>query len=126
VKARAQPRRTATVDRELRELRDRLAAVPRGRGRRFPAPLRARAGAWVTARRARGAEWRALSCALGVPAETLRQWTAAEPPARAVALRAVTVIEESPRRAVTVVAPSGLRIEGITLADAIAILRGLA
>jgi len=35
------------------------------------------------------------------------------------------VIDAPPGRTVTIVSPSGLRIEGVTVADAIAILRGL-
>lgn len=47
----------------------------------------------------------------------------------AVELRPVAVLEASdplPARSLTIVAPSGLRIEDVTVADAIAILRGLA
>jgi hypothetical protein len=36
------------------------------------------------------------------------------------------VIDEAPVRTVTIVAPSGLRIEGVAIADVITILRGLA
>ena len=114
-------------DRELRELRHQLGAIPRGRGRRIPAALRARIIAWTAPRRARGAEWRALARALGVHAETLTHWLAAAPaPAPAVPLRPVAVTDAPARAALTLVAPSGLRVEGATVADAIAILRGLA
>jgi len=116
-------------DRELRELRRQLGAIPRGRGRRIPAALRARVIAWTAPRRARGAEWRALARALGVHAETLTHWLASSPapaPAPVVALRPVAVTDAPARAALTLVAPSGLRVEGATVADAIAILRGLA
>lgn len=43
-----------------------------------------------------------------------------------VALRPIDVIDEPSCRTVTVVASSGLRIEGVTIADVITILRGLA
>jgi hypothetical protein len=119
-------RAAAQVDRELRDLRRRLDAVPRGRGRHFPAPLRARVVAWVAAQRARGIGWPELARALGVPAPTLEHWTTSRPAqGHGVALRRVDVIDEPPRRTVTVVSPSGLRIEGVTIADVIAILRGL-
>lgn len=114
-------------DLELRDLRRRLDAVPRGRGRRFPAPLRERVVAWVTARRARGVGWRELSRELGVPARTLEHWALLRPePEHIVALRPIDVIDEPSCRTVTVVAPSGVRIEGVTIADVITILRGLA
>lgn len=113
-------------DRQLRDLRRRLDAVPRGRGRRFPAPLRERVVAWVMAQRARGVGWRELSHELGVPARTLEHWAALRPEqAHGVALRPVDVIDEPPCRTVTVVAPRGLRIEGVTIADVIALLQGL-
>lgn len=113
-------------DRELRDLRHDIGAILRGRGRRFPAALRERIVAWTAARRARGDEWRELSRALGVPTQTLQRWAIPRPGReRGLALRPVTVIDEPPSRTVTVVSPSGLRIEGVTIADVIAILRGL-
>jgi hypothetical protein len=79
------------------------------------------------ARRARGDGWRELSRELGVPARTLEYWATPRPEqAHVVALRPIDVIDEPPRRTVTVVAPSGVRIEGVTIADVIALLRGLA
>jgi hypothetical protein len=36
------------------------------------------------------------------------------------------VIEAPPFRTLTIVSPSGLRVEGVTIADALEILRGLA
>jgi hypothetical protein len=113
--------------RELRELRRDLGAIPRGRGRRIPAALRARVITWTAARRTRGAGWRELARELGVPAGTLTRWLAPGPAqAPQVALRPVAVLDAPARSPLTVVAPSGLRVEGVTLADVIAILRGLA
>ena len=126
--ARTQAREAAAVpDRELRDLRHRIDEIPRGRGRRFPAALRERIAAWTSARRARGDEWCELSRALTVPAQTLKRWVAPRSrDERSVALRPVAVLDELPSRIATVVTPSGLRIEGITIADVIAIARGLA
>ena len=60
---------------------------------------------------------------------TLQRW-ATPRPGHALALRPVdisAVSAEAPAsRTVTVVAPSGLRIEGVTIADAITLVRGLA
>jgi transposase len=114
------------TDRELQDLRRRLGTLPRGSGRRFPAALRERIIAWTVERRARGAWWCELSRELGVPAQTLKRW-ATRRPDRALSLRPVDVIDDVPStRTVTIVAPSGLRLEGVTIADAITILRGLA
>ena len=112
------------ADRELRGLRRHLGRIRRGRGRRFPAGLRTRIITWCVARHAQGAEWAALASALGITARTLQRWT---PPDRTppVALRPVTVLDAPPARALTVVTPHGLRVEGVTVADVIAIVRGL-
>jgi transposase-like protein len=113
------------MDRELQDLRRRLSVIPRGRGRRFPAVLRERIVAWTAARRRRGDWWCELARELGVPANTLKRWSTPRAE-EARPLRPVQVVEEPPCRTVTIVAPSGLRIEGVTIADVIAILRGLA
>jgi hypothetical protein len=114
------------TDRKLQDLRRRLDTIPRGRGRRFPAALRERIVAWTAERRARGDEWCELSRELGIPAGTLKRWTTPSPEGP-FSLRPVDVIDdEPPGRTVTIVAPSGLRVEGVTIADAITILRGLA
>jgi len=113
------------MDRELQDLRRRLDTIPRGRGRRIPVALRERVVAWLTVRRVRGDWWCELARELGIPASTLKRWTT--PRAEGTRpLRPVQVIEEPPCRTMTIVSPSGLRIEGVTIADVIEILRGLA
>ena|SRR5689334_23224311 len=113
------------TDRELQDLRRCLGAIPRGRGRRFPIVLRKRVVAWTAERRRRGDWWCELSRELGVPARTLKRWVTPRPEG-ALSLRRVDVLDEPPTRTVTIVSQSGLRIEGVTIADAITILRGLA
>lgn len=89
--------------------------------------LRARAMAWAARRRAQGDGPAALAQALGVSTTTVRRWSQARSAVAPVALRRVEVIEEAPaERTLTLVAPTGMRIEGLTVATAIAILRGLA
>ena len=115
-------------DRELQALHRLLARVQRGRGRRYPAAVRERVRAWTAERRTRGDRWDELAGELGIHSHTLQRW-ATLPVERAVELRPVAVLdvgEVPPARALTIVSPSGLRIEGVTIADVIAILRGLA
>jgi hypothetical protein len=113
-------------DREGRELRRRVARLKRDRpGFRFSAALRAEITAWVAKHRERGQWWRELSSAIGVPEQTLKRWAEPRPMAPA-SLVAVEVIDAPPPGTVTLVSPTGLRIEGVAIADAIAILRGLA
>jgi hypothetical protein len=112
--------------REGRELRHRVARLKRDRpGFRFSSALRGEITAWVATQRERGAWWRELSSAIGIPEKTLRRWAAPRPAATA-SLVPVEVIDAPPQGTVTLVSPTGLRIEGVSIADAIAILRGLA
>ncbi|MGE0400914.1 MAG: hypothetical protein AB7T06_29660 [Kofleriaceae bacterium] len=113
-------------DREARELRRRVARLRRGRpGFRFSPALRERITAWVTVQRERGAWWCDVAREIGVPAETLKRW--ATPCSTSSTLRPVEVIDAPPvgTGTVTLVSPTGLRIEGVAIVDAIAILRGL-
>jgi hypothetical protein len=114
------------MDRDARELRRRVGRLKRGRpGFRFSAPLRREITAWVVAQRERGAWWCDLSRAVGVSAETLKRWAAPRADAP-MAVLPVDVIDAPPVGTVTIVAPTGIRIEGVAVDDAIAILRGLA
>lgn len=113
------------VDRELRELQRAIAAVKRRRIRRYSATLRMRITAWVAERRAEGAWWCDVARPLGIPAQTLVRWSA--PTARdGLAVLPVDVIDAPPAGTVTLVSATGLRVEGVAIAAAIAILRGLA
>jgi len=113
-------------DRETRGLRRRVARLKRERsGFSFSAALRAEITAWTTTRRERGAWWSELSRAIGVPAATLKRWAAPSSTTSTVMLP-VEVIDAPPIGTVTLVSPTGLRIEGVAIADAIAILQGLA
>ena len=113
-------------DREARELRRRVERLKRDRpGFRFSPGLRTRITAWVIEQRDRGAWWCDVSRAIGVPAETLKRWAAARAATRA-AMLPVEVVDAPPIGTVTLIAPSGLRIEGVAIDAAIAILRGLA
>lgn len=112
-------------DREAKDLRRRVARLKRDRpGFRFSASLRTEITAWVVKQRERGEWWCELSRAIDVPAETLKRW--ATPRRDAVAMLPVHVIDLPPVGTVTLVSPTGLRIEGVAISDAIAILQGLA
>jgi len=82
----------------------------------------------VAKRRDRGDGWSELVRKLGVSTLTLQRWSSSPPSrlSREVMLRRVEVDEPAPvERTIVLVSPTGLRIEGLTIADVIAILRGL-
>jgi hypothetical protein len=112
-------------DRQLRDLTRAIAAFRKRDDARYPVKLRARITAWVAARRERGEWWTDISAALGVPAQTLVRWAEASA-AIATDMKAVDVIDAPPIGTVTLVTPTGLRIEGVSVDAAIAILRGIA
>lgn len=113
-------------DRDARELRRRVARLKRDRpGFRFSSALRAEITAWVVVQRGRGVWWCDLSRAIGVPAETLKRWAAPRTP-DAAAMLPVEVIDVPPVGTVTLVSPTGIRLEGVSIVDAIAVLQGLA
>lgn len=111
--------------RELAELKREIGRLQRGRGRRYPAALRARIASYAAKRRAEGETWASLRDELGVPWETLRRWSIDGPRASVVP---VEVIAPSPDRGdevVAVVSPTGWRLEGLAVRDAVAVLRAL-
>jgi hypothetical protein len=114
------------MDRELQDLRRELGRIERGRGVWYPDPLRVRIAAWARRRRADGATLRELSRETGVCAESLRRWTAGANVVPAmVPIEVVTdQIDEQPR-GLRMITASGHRIEGLTIADTITLVRVL-
>jgi hypothetical protein len=120
------------MDEELRDLRRELARVERGRGHWYPDAVRDRVAAWVRRRRLAGATWRMLAIETSLPTETLRRWVSRSTPTRdsvtsLVPIEIVGDVEVSTAedRGVRLITRAGNRIEGITIADAIAIVRVL-
>jgi len=112
-------------DREHRDLTRKLAAFRRRGAARYPTKLRAQVAAWVIAKRDRGQWWTEISAALGIPTQTLVRWAATfGAPVRGIKM--VEVIDAPPIDTVTIVTSIGLRVEGVAINAAIAILRGIA
>ena len=112
------------MDHETSRLKRELARVEKGRGKRYPAELRVRVVRWAQRRRAAGASWQQLKRELGQRFDTVRRWcTTSKTPTTRVLLTVSVVTEQSSARSVALVSPSGFRLEGITLAEAAALLR---
>jgi len=81
--------------------------------------LKARATAWITEQRGQGRKVADLAAELGVAPGTVLRWSAG-------GVRAIVPVRVVPDEApsmVAIVSPSGFRIEGIALADAVRVLR---
>lgn len=113
-------------DRELRDLARAIAAFRKRGDARYPVKLRARITTWVITRRELGDWWTDISAAIGIPAQTLVRWCDTGSVAPHGEMKAVDVIDAPPMGTVTLIAPTGLRIEGVSIDAAIAILRGIA
>lgn len=118
------------MDHELRSLHREIARIDRkrGRGRWYSTALRRRIAALTRRRRAGGASWRKISDDVGISVESLRRWASTEiSVAPAPALVPIEVVADTSERAdgVRIVTAAGHRIEGLTIADVIAVVRVL-
>lgn len=115
------------MDGEAARIRGRVReAGPRGRGARLPDNVRRELIAFARGRRRDGVGVRRIAAATGVSAESIRRWTArAEPRSKVRELVAVEVVAEvapTPTGTLSVCSPSGYRIDGLTLEQAVAAL----
>lgn len=77
----------------------------------------------VTGRRAAGATWTSMATELGVSATTVASWAR---PAPSSSLREAAIVADTPRESrIVLVAADGVRVEGLSVPDIIAVLRGL-
>jgi hypothetical protein len=104
-------------------LRRELDRIETRRGRCVSPELKERVIAWLVARRAEGRPVSELAAELGIAAGTALRWSASIPKRAIVPVRIVS--DPTPRRTVSVVSPSGFRMEGVTIAEATAVLREL-
>ena len=116
-------------DQELRELRRELATIERGRGRYYPPALRARITRWARRRLAGGDSVNAVARDVALHPTTLAAWLGAAP--NSTALVPVEIVAAparampAPQVPVVLVSPSGYRVEGLTLDEALRALTRL-
>jgi hypothetical protein len=100
---------------EAGALRRELDRIGTRRGRCVPPELKVRVSAWIRARRAAGRSVAEVAADLGIAAGTVLRWSNA-------AVRAIVpvhVVPDTTLATVAVVSPTGFRIEGLSLADAV-------
>jgi hypothetical protein len=112
-------------DGEARALRGALLRVERGRGKRVPAALRARATAWIRRQRSGGASVREIADASSLSYETVRRWAELAAPTRTALVPVTVRPEPDSGDRLVLVSPSGYRVEGLNAEQVVAILREL-
>lgn len=112
--------------REAEKLRRELDGVAGRRGPCFPVDLKQRTAKWLTEQRASGATVAELAEALGLAQGTALRWSNQY---KASGTRSLVQVEVVPEHAAdggyVVVSPSGFRIEGLSFAEAAALLKAL-
>ena len=115
--------------RETEELREQLARCgPRTRGARVPPGVRAAIATYARRARARGGSLVGIATAVGVSPESIRRWTQgpAGPRPRSLVPVVLAAAPIAPDAAITVTAPGGYRVEGLTVPQVATLLRALA
>jgi transposase-like protein len=113
-------------DCDLDEERDWIAQHLGAHGHQLSPELRQRIARYMDRRREAGAWWSEIAQELGVSRKSLYRWTRPKSdPAEPTALVRVEIEPTPAGKTVTIVAPSGFRIEGVSLVEALAALRGL-
>jgi hypothetical protein len=97
-----------------------------GRGKLYAPDVQAGVVEFARVRRDEGASYKQVATELGLRFETVRRWCMGAVAART--LKRVEIVDDSraSRVGVCIVCPSGHRLEGLTLEDAITVLRALA
>jgi transposase-like protein len=111
-----------------REIRSLIEQTTTGtRRRRVPEEVKAQVRRYAARRRAQGSSWEAIGRETGLEARKLRAWyRKARELIPVPALRPVAVVAEpEPATGLVVVAPSGLRVEGLGVQEAAQLVRPL-
>lgn len=111
--------------RELEQLKREVGRLERGRGRRYPCALRERIVRYARSRRAEGHSWARIGEELSMPWETLRRWSRVGESSKAMVPVEVVPAAVVAEGGVAVVSPTGWRLEGLDVREAVAVLRAL-
>jgi hypothetical protein len=112
-------------DGEARALRGALLRIERGRGKRVPAALRARATAWIQRQRSGGSSVREIADALSLSHGTVRRWAELALPTQTALVPVMVEPETDSGDGPVLISPSGYRVERLSARQVVAILREL-
>ena len=116
-----------SISDEANKLRVDIVRCGTSHGRRYPAGLREQILAFIDHAKAAGMPVNESCRRLGISSKQLSNWRAVVRAARTQALVPVRVAEEhAAREPLSFVAPSGFRVEGLSIAQAIELMRALA
>jgi hypothetical protein len=114
------------MDGGLEQVRGALAGLgARGRTTRIPDAVRARVVEYVRGQRGRGKAWRSIAEEVGLSATVLQRWMRGAPNAPHRLARVKVVADPQATATVSLVSPSGYRIEGVRLEAALRALEAL-
>jgi len=117
------------LEQQGHELRRAVAGLKRRyRAERIPGPIRQRVVGFTVRARAAGVSWSALTAATGVAENTLKRWLAITPRLVPVEISGATTAAStsaSSQASMTLVLPSGVRLEGVDIAAAVELARAL-
>lgn len=120
---------------DFERLRERVADLGAGADRRFPAVLRDDLVAAIARQRSAGVHCARIAETLGISLSTVRRWSPGSaashrrkrraPKSESASRALVPVAETRVAAGIAVVAPSGIRIEGLDVESAIQVARAL-
>ncbi len=115
-----------TLENQARRAVDALGK--RGKTSRVPSTVREIVLEYASEQRANGVNWREIATAVGLSSTVIKRWAGIEKrPSRKLVPVAVREDHASNgNRALALVTPSGIRVEGLTFGDATGILKTLA
>ena len=116
------------ADREAEQLRRELGRVTSRQGPCFPREIKERASRWIAEQRAAGATVSEIADALGLASGTVLRWSAGsriEGKSHRQLVPVEVVHDGFTSRSLSVVSPAGFRIEGVSMAEAAALLKAL-
>lgn len=112
-------------DTQARSLRRQITQRERGRGKRYPRALRAQVTQWAQRQLSAGITIPVAAAAVGVATETLRLWIQAAPRESRELVPVAVIAPSTAERTLSVVSPTGFRVDELTIQDAAALLRAL-
>jgi len=110
-----------------RQVRQQIAALgQRGITSRVPDEVRAAIVGYAQQRRREGARWRAVADEVGFSVGAVTGWVRGRPAAVVPVRVRAAILDAAPAAGVVVVLPSGVRVEGLQVADVPTLLAQLA